>query len=161
RDGTTTQTTYNVSPDAVVTIDGQGGTLEQLVAGVKVSLKTDPKDAASVVSITAEGTQVHGMVWAVDTTAGTITLTSWMGSATTYTLGAATVEVNGVAATLADVTVGSMAEVTLSALDATVVVSVETRSMPSLGGQGHGPGSGGGPGAGMGGGMMGGPARRR
>lgn len=125
--GKAAQTTYAVSPTATIVIDGVVATLDQLVAGVKVTMKTDPMDAASIASITAIGTKVEGRVKAVDAVAGTLTLAGRRHSAgTTYTIGATVpVIVDGVPSTLAAVTAGSQVDIRFSALDSTVVISVE------------------------------------
>ena len=137
---------------------------------MKVSLATDPKDITSVVSITAENTEVCGRVSAVDAAAGTITLTDRAGTATTYTLGAAaTVKVNGAAGTLGDIAAGFRVELKLSALDGTTVIAVEAvagrpghgKMQPGGGNQG---GNAGQMGMGMGLGIMAkgpGPGHRR
>ena len=128
RRGVTTQTTYSVSPSAVILIDGVVGTLDQFVAGTVVTLTTDPMNAASIATITAVGRKVEGRVTAVDATAGTITLGGRHSASTTFTVGAAAViTINGVASTLDAVAAGNRALLTLSALDATVVVAAAIR----------------------------------
>jgi hypothetical protein len=128
--GQSTQTTYNVSPTATITIDGAASALGQLTANVPVILRTDPADATTVTSITAVGREVEGRVTAVDTTNSTITLAGRGGAAgTTYTLGpSATITVNGATGTLAQVIAGATAELRLSALDGTTVISMHASS---------------------------------
>ncbi len=124
--GQSTQTTYNVAPTAPITIDGAAGTLGQLAANVPVVLRLDTTTSpATVTSITAIGRDVEGRVSAVDTTAGTISLTGRDGAAdTTYTIGSAPITVNGAPGTLAQITAGATAELKLSALNSANVVSV-------------------------------------
>jgi hypothetical protein len=130
-DGTTTQTTYNVSPTATITADSAAVTIDQLAAGTKVRLTLDPADATSVTAIKAVGTEVEGRLSAIDTTAGTITLAGKDGTAgLTYTIpSTATVKVDGVASSLTDalITVGSKVEIHFSALDPTKIIAVEIK----------------------------------
>jgi hypothetical protein len=127
--GVATQTTFTVAPTATLTIDGVAATLDQFVAGVRVSLKTDPMDATVVASITATGKQVEGRVSAVDPVSSTLTIAARRGvAATTYVIGPTVpVAINGAASTLAAMVVGAKAELRLSALDGITVISVRAR----------------------------------
>lgn len=124
--GETTTTTYSVDSAATITANGQAVTLADLVAGVKVAMKVDADDPTTVTAIRAITNQVVGVVSAVDTTAGTVTLTTKHGSvSTTFTIPSdATVTVNRAAGTLGDITVGSTARIIFSALNGTKIISV-------------------------------------
>ncbi len=117
RHGTSTNTTYNVDPAAIIMADGSAVALGALPAGVDVKLSINPADTTTVTAITAIGQQVDGMVSAVDAANNTITLTGRHGGTpTTYTLGAnATITLDGATVTLADITAGASAVEALSA----------------------------------------------
>ncbi|MFI4999659.1 MAG: hypothetical protein ACHQK9_07245, partial [Reyranellales bacterium] len=124
--GAATQTTYNVDPAAVIMADGSVVTLDKLAAGAKVMLQLSATDPTTVTAITAVGQEAEGAVTAVDTTANTVTLAGEHGGTpATYTIGATTtITVDGATGTLAGITVGAKVQLRLSALDPTVVLSV-------------------------------------
>ncbi len=129
RHGTSTQSTYTLSPTATITADGSAITLNQLNAGEKVDLRLDPTTSA-VTAITAVAPRAEGVVTAVDTTNGTVTITSRReGSPTTYTIpAAATITIDGAAGSLAGVTVGSEVELNFSAQNPATITAVHVET---------------------------------
>ncbi|HZK82141.1 MAG TPA: hypothetical protein VFC46_13760, partial [Humisphaera sp.] len=116
-----TSTTYTLDPAVTITADGAASTLGALAIGDSIALTLNTATPAAVTAIVATGSKVEGSVTAVDTTAGTITLTPENGgAAATYTIpSAATITVDGAAGTLAGIAVGMSVKIQLSALDNT------------------------------------------
>ena len=139
---TPTQTTYTLGDGATITADGATATLGALAVGDQIDLSLTSATPATVTAIKATGKTLGGQVTAVDTTAGTITLTPDDGSAsTTVTIpSTATIKVDGAAGTLAGVTTGSQVIIRYSALDNTTVVNVNDFSLPTGPGNGFGGG---------------------
>lgn len=113
----TPDVTVNVTADTMIEVDGDHATLGDLVVGMQVEASYDPAtfDAFSI-EADSEGEQddahIHGTVAAVDTGAGTLTITPNGGGAdVTLNVDASTeIEVNDVHGTLDDIQVGMPVE---------------------------------------------------
>ena len=105
--------TVVVGPTTVIELEDASGTLADLAVGQSVDAEYDPTTfAAFQIEVSSEDDQqqgeVQGTVFAVNTTAGTVTITPQGGGANiTLTVNAFTeIEVNGEGGTLVDVQVG-------------------------------------------------------
>jgi hypothetical protein len=103
--------TIVVGPTTIIEVDDGAGTVADLLAGDAVEAEFDPTTFAAFsieVSSEAENVEVEGTVAAVDTTAGTITITPAGGGANVVlTVNAATeFEVNDDGGALADIQAG-------------------------------------------------------
>ncbi|HWE01727.1 MAG TPA: hypothetical protein VG326_04895 [Tepidisphaeraceae bacterium] len=130
-----TPTTYTLDPSATITADGAAAALGALADGDAIALTLNAATPAAVTGVVATGAKVGGSITAVDTTAGTITLTPRNGGASaTYTIpSSATLTLDGATATLAGIVAGSSVKVQLSALSATTALSVTARTKPAGG----------------------------
>lgn len=113
----TPEVTINVTADTMIEVDGEDATLGDLAVGMQVEASYDPVsfDAFSI-EADSKGEQddahIHGTVAAVDTGAGTLTITpSGGGAEVTLNVDASTeIEVNDVHGTLDDIQVGMPVE---------------------------------------------------
>jgi small nuclear ribonucleoprotein (snRNP)-like protein len=129
-----TQTTYTLGTGATIIADGATSTLAALAVGDKIQLTLSSTTPTTVTAVTATGKSLDGSVTAVDTTAGTITLTpNDAGASTTVTIpSTATITVNGATGTLAGITTGSLVHIQYSATDNTTVLRVSDFAVPTL-----------------------------
>ncbi len=98
-----TQTSYNIGGSAVITIDGQGGLVNQLKAGMKATITTSD-GTVTIVNATTPVVKVIGLITAIN--GGNITVGAAAGPVTFTTDANTIVKVAGKAAAAADLKVG-------------------------------------------------------
>ncbi|MBI4675591.1 MAG: hypothetical protein HY741_28435 [Chloroflexi bacterium] len=127
----TADVTVNVTATTMIEVDSEHATLADLAVGMQVEAAYDPStfDAYSIETDSdgeADDAFVNGTVAAVDTVAGTLTITPTAGSDLTLNVNASTeIEVNDVHGTLEDVQVGMPVS---AEYDATTMLAKEIKA---------------------------------